>query len=120
MFKRLVILLYLLCIPAYAGIYDEALKGNKNVLLYLYTSDCRACRSFVNVYDELAKTNKDFKFVKVDAETKEGLSLMRKFRGYYVPYIVLTNPQSKKSAVIKPYCSMDSLCLERALKNFKG
>ena len=56
--------------------------------------------------------------VKADADTLYGLNLLKKFKGRYIPYVVMTDSKTKKSSVISPYCTVDKLCLERALKAF--
>ncbi len=116
--KLITIIMVLMVLPVYAGVYEDALKSNKSVLLYIYTSDCSACKKFTPVYNQLAKSHPDVKFVKADADTLYGLNLLKKFKGRYIPYVVMTDSKTKKSSVISPYCTVDKLCLERALKAF--
>ena len=68
----------------------------------------------------IQKSNKDYGYVKVNAETSYGMRLMIKYRGRFVPYIVLTNSKTKKSVNVNHSCVMNELCLIRAMKNFKG
>ena len=107
-------------IPVFAGIYENAVAGNKDVLLYLYTKDCMMCKRFDPEFEHLKKVYPNLNFISVDAETAYGARLMWKFRGRYVPYLVLTKHKSSKSAVIHPSCSLDEMCMERVLKEFKG
>ena len=118
--KKFFLLLTLLTLPAYAGIYEDSLSKNDKVFLYFYTPECGTCRAFDSIYDELIPQHKDYKFVKVNARTAYGAHLMQKFRGKYVPYIILSNSKTKKNVEVVPYCAMNSLCIERALTNFKG
>ena len=120
MLKRLLLLLCFLCLPVFAGTYEDALSGSKNVLLYMYTDECSMCKAFTPLYNKLAKEHKDINFVKVNAHTFEGVKLMRKFGASYVPFVVLSSPKAKSASVINPYCSMDEICMERVIKNFKG
>ena len=105
--------------PAIAGVYEDALKTNDKVFLYLYTPNCRVCRIFNSTYDKLAKENKEFGFVKVNADTSYGRHLIIRFKGRYVPYIIMTNSKTKRSVNISHSCVMDDVCLLRAMKSFK-
>ncbi len=120
MFKKFLLILCFACIPAFAGVYESAVSGDKDVILYLYTQDCMMCQRFNARYEQMKKAYPDLKFVSVDAETPYGSRLMWKFRARYVPYLILTGHKTGKSAVINPSCSMDELCMNRALKGFKG
>ena len=120
MLKRFVLVLCFLCLPVFAGTYENALSGNKNVLLYLYTDECSMCKAYTPFFNKLTKEHTDINFVKINAHTLDGAKLMRKFGARYVPFVVLSSPKMKNTSVISPYCSMDELCMERAIKNFKG
>ena len=120
MLKRLVLVLFLLSLPVFAGTYEDALSGNKNVLLYMYTDECSMCKAYTPFFNKLAKEHADINFVKVNAHTFEGAKLMRKFGARYVPFVVLSSPKTKNTSVVNPYCSIDEICMERAIKNFKG
>ena len=106
--------------PAFAGVYENAVSGDKDVILYLYTQDCMMCKRFNPRFEQLKKIYPDLNFVAVDAETPYGSRLMWKFRAKYVPFLILTGHKSGKSAVIKPSCTMDEMCMNRALKGFNG
>ena len=120
MMKKLLILLCMLIIPAYAGTYEDALKSSDMVFLYLYTPDCRVCKEFDKTYNQLPKQNKDFKFVKVNVETSYGRRLILKYKGRFVPYIILTNSRTNKSVNVNHSCVMDEMCLLRALNSFQN
>lgn len=110
----------LISAPVFSGTYENALAKNKNVFLYLYTPECSVCKNFESIYTNLSKSNKDFAFVKVNANTAYGYNLLKKYRGHYVPYIILTNSKTNKSVNITHSCVMDEMCMSRALKSFKG
>ena len=118
MLKKIVFVLCFLVLPVFAGVYEEAMSGSKNVLLYMYTDECKMCKAYTPFFNQLAKEHKDMKFVKINAHSFEGMKLMRKFGVRYVPFVVLSSPKTKKTSVINPYCSIDELCMERAIKNF--
>lgn len=118
MLIRLILVLCFLGLPVFAGTYEDAMSGNKNVLLYLYTDRCGMCQLYSQIYNKLAKSHTDMKFVKVNANSADGFNLMRKFSVQYVPFVVLSNPKTKKTSVVNPYCSIDEICMERAIKNF--
>jgi len=120
MLKKILLILCLITLPVFAGVYESALSGDKDVVLYLYTQDCMMCQRFNPKFEQLKKTYLDLKFVSVDAETPYGSRLMWKFRARYVPFLVLTGHKTGKSAEIKPSCSLDEMCMGRALKGFKG
>ena len=48
------------------------------------------------------------------------MRLMLKFKGRYVPYIILTSSKTKKSVSLNHTCVMDEVCLMRAIKSFNG
>ena len=108
MIKKMFLFICLfLTIPAFAGVYEDAVAGNKDVFLYIYTKNCMMCQKFNPEFEQLKKAYPNLKFISVDAETPYGSRLMWKFRGRYVPYLVLTKHKSGKSAVIQPSCSLD-------------
>lgn len=119
MMKKLIVLLSVLMLPVYAGTYEDSLLKSDRVFLYLYTTDCRVCNMFDSIYKKISAENKDFNFVKVNADTSYGRYLMIKFRGRYVPYIILTDTKSKRSVNVSHSCVMDDVCLLRAMKSFK-
>ena len=44
---------------------------------------------------------------------------MQKFKGRYVPYVVLANGKKNKAVTIDASCVANSICFERAQKSFK-
>ena len=118
--KKFFILLTLLAVylPVKADDFENAIKSNENVVLYLYTKDCISCQNFTPKFNQVLKKHPEVKGVMVDANTKYGRKLIFKYKGRYIPYLVLAN--SKKYTTISTYCFTDSICLERALKEIKN
>lgn len=75
---------------------------------------------FNPVYDSLRKIYKDYEFVKVDASQRYGYGLMMKFKGNYVPYIIITNKKKNKNASVGLSCVLNEMCIDRTLNNFKS
>ena len=117
--KLLIMLLLLTGLPSFAGVYEDALKGNDYVLLYLHTSYCKTCKLMEPYFDKTVKSHNNLKGVKVDAQTAYGSRLMYKFNGRHVPYIVMSSPKGKKSVTIEAGCLIDEVCIERVLKGLK-
>ena len=123
MFKKVFVLLFLLIFTAktMAGIYEDALSKHSKVFLYFYSPGCRTCEIFDKTYATLkSEYGKDYGFVKINVETPYGAYLIRKFKGRYVPFIILTDSKTKKSVNINHTCIMDSVCCIRAMRSFKG
>ena len=121
MFRKLLIIFALFTINSvYAGSYENALQKNDKVFLYFYTTRCHTCKAFDPIFDNIQTQNKDYGFVKVDAETSYGTRLIMKFKGRFVPYIILTDSKTKKSVNVNHACIMNEMCLLRAMKNFHG
>jgi len=121
MFKKCLLLLaFLLIIPAQAGEVENAISKGNNVFLYLYSPRCKYCVIFSPIYNKLTKTyNGQYSFFKEDTSTKYGNYLMHEFGGTYVPYVVLINGKKKTALHIPPACLMDNVCLEMEMKNFR-
>ena len=120
MFRKILIIIALLTMNvAYAGSYEDALKKNDKVFMYLYIPQCKTCKAFDNIYYNLQKQIKDYGFVRINAETAYGARLLAKYKGMYVPYIILTDSKTKKSVNVNHTCVMDEVCLIRVMKSFK-
>ena len=121
MIRRLLLLLtFLLILPAYSGEYEDAINSGSPVFLYLYTQECGYCRKFNPIYDRLTRGDyKDtYKFLKINANTESGRNLMFAFRANYVPFVVLINHKQQKMYGITPSCLLNLLCTEKELKKF--
>ena len=117
--KCLLILISMAFLPALAGEVENVINKGNNVFLYLYTPDCSYCKKFSPRYEKLAKMyDGQYNFFKVDASTAYGRDLMIKYRGMYVPYVLLLN--RKKGVQVNPDCLLDSVCIEKNMKFFRG
>jgi thiol-disulfide isomerase/thioredoxin len=119
MLKKFIIILSILSIiPVYAGELEDALKQNKNIFLYMYTPECGYCNKFAPRYNKISKMyDKHYTFVKLNANTQYGYSILRRFKGRGVPYIVLINSKNKASAV-DYYCLMQTEYTDKVLMKF--
>ena len=109
----------MLLTPVFAGEFEDALATKKNVALYMYTKQCRYCVKFSPIFDKMSKLyDKNYAFVKVDANTQYGYSLFSKYRGRYVPLVVLVNPKTQRTFYVQSSCLANSACFEKALTGF--
>ena len=120
MFKRFFcILALILLLPVHAGEYEEALKYQDKVFLYLYSSDCGYCVKFDPVYKKLATIyGNQYKFVKINTDTTYGRNLAGRLQVKYVPFVLITNKGKNESALVAPQCITNLACAENVLKNF--
>ena len=120
MLKRILSVVFILALlpVVYAGELETAIKNNQDVFLYLYTSFCGTCKLFNPYYENLSKSyDKQFKFIKINAETPYGYGLIKSFNAQYVPFVVMIN--SKKVWQIDSSCLTDNICTSEAIKKFK-
>ncbi len=120
MLKKIFIIFAVFCtLPVFAGEIENTIAKGNNVFLYLYTPDCGYCKQFAPRYNKLSKMyDGQYNFYKVDASTAYGYSLMQKYRGQYVPYVLLLN--KNKGVHISPDCLSDTACIEKNMKHFRG
>ena len=77
------------------------------------------CVKFNPVYNNVAKKYSDkYKFLKVNAKTAEGYSLMKRFNAEFVPFVVLINTKTNEAANISPGCLLKLACTERVINDF--
>ena len=104
---------------ANAGVYEDALKQNERVFLYIYTKNCGYCVKFNPVYEKLAKKyGGECKFIKVDANTLYGQSLSRAFGIRFVPYVAITKSRLGQSAIIPPNCLLHFDWSDEIMRSF--
>ena len=122
MFKKLLLLILIsFVLPVSAGELEDALKNNNYVFAYFYTPECGFCRKFDDRYNKLSSTYKNqFKFVKINVNTKYGYSLMRAYNGRYVPFVLLLNSKTKQGAEVYHQCLFDTSCTEKVFKEFRN
>ena len=119
MFKLLSTLILLTAIPVFVGEVENSLNNGHNVFLYLYTADCRFCQQFTPRYNKLSKMyDSQYNFIKIDAKTPYGHSLMYQYQGMYVPYVLLI--KKTKAVQLMPSCLSDMACIEKSMKEFRG
>ena len=119
--RRLILCLMSLLImtSANAGVYEDALKQNERVFLYIYTQNCGYCVRFKPVYEKLAvKYSPKCKFVKVDADTEYGKALAAAFGVRFVPYVVIANSKMGKTALLPPNCLLHFECADDVMRGF--
>ena len=115
--KCLLFLMLFSVLPICAGELENAINKRDNVFLYLYTPNCGYCTKFTPRYNKLSKMyDSKFAFVKIDASTNYGITLARKYRAGFVPYVMLLN--KNKSQFVSPSCLSDNVCVENAIKKF--
>ena len=85
----------------------------------MYTDDCSYCVKFEPAYEKLfQKYNKDCKFLKIDANTAYGNSLMRSLNAFYVPYVALINNKKQTMQNVTPTCLLNYACTKDAVEKF--
>ncbi len=122
MFKKFFIFISVLLIsviPAFAGQYEDALRTGQPVLLYMYTKQCQYCKQFEPVFEKLVQNlKKEYRFVKIDAESPYGRLLMRDFRAGYVPYVILADASRQYITSVDPTCLLEYSCVHQNMKDF--
>lgn len=105
--------------PAFSGDFEEARRTNNKIFLYMYTKDCSYCVKFNPVYEKLfQKYGGNCKFLKINADTEYGGSLMRGLGAYYVPYVALVDNSKKSVSTINPTCLLSFACTQDVMVKF--
>ena len=118
--KFLCILLIFLALPAFSGELEESLKTHDKVFLYMYTSECSYCEKFNPIYEKISRIygGKKCKFLKIDAMTQYGTSIMKNLGVTYVPFVALMNKNDKQIKTIVPTCLIDYACAKNSVVKF--
>jgi len=119
--KKILILLFVLSInlPTFAGVFEEAIKHNDKIFLYMYSKDCSYCDKFTPNYNKIyQKYNGSCKFLKVDANTEYGGTLMRSLSAFYVPYVAMVDNKNKIIKTVTPTCMLNYGCILDAVNKF--
>lgn len=118
MLKKLICILFLCTIlPVCAGLYDEAIKKNDKVFLYLYSAKCGYCMRFNPIYQRISKMyDTRFQFVKLDVTTPEGTKLARQFAIRYVPFVVIIDKGNAMEIPSK--CLLEFSCMDSTVSKF--
>ena len=108
-----------ICMPAFAGVYEDALKSKDYVFLYIYTPYCRYCQIFSPKYNKLSGMyDKNMAFVKVDATQSYGNALAGKFNVNGVPYVVLVKSKTNSGVRVPSSCLLNIQCVENYIQKF--
>lgn len=120
MFKKILcILSCLIVLPAFAGVFENAIANNEKVFLYMYTPTCGYCVKFNPIYNKLAsKYSNKCKFLKLDLNTAYGMQLAQKFNVTSIPYVVTIDNNKKSTSRINPKCLMDYACTDSVVNKF--
>jgi len=119
MIKLIFILSLLLCMPVFAGQYEDALRTGQPVCLYIHVKDCKYCKQTNQVFERIVQHyKKSYRFVSIDAQSPYGLLLMEDLRVGFVPFVMLADARRQYVTPIFPSCSIDYACTEKEMKNF--
>lgn len=106
-------------LPVTAGEYEDALKTQEKVFLYLYSSDCMYCVKFEPVYKKLIDLyGNQYKFIKINTDTTYGRNLANRLQIRFVPFVLVTDKSKNESALVAPQCITNLACADKVLKNF--
>ena len=120
MFRRLLFFIALfLVLPSSAGEFEAAIKNNQKVFLYITSPECGRCVRFNPIYKNISsKYSKQMKFIKVDLESPYGRNLMRTYKGWYLPFVMVVNPEKGLNVKISPDCLLENACVESYIKDY--
>ena len=117
--SRLFVVIFALFImlPAFAD--DRTVIINNKAILYMYTKDCGYCNKFVPIYDKLQQIySKKCTFLKQDASTEYGTSLMNEFKASYVPFVALIDYKKHTIQRVAPVCLLNYACVKDSVDKF--
>ena len=121
MFKRsFYILIFILAtqFSAFAGEFEKLVASYDKIFLYLYTPECSYCEKFNPIYEKVFNKHLNkCKFVKINANTKQGNELMRAVNGYYVPFVLLIDSSTRQIRRIDTNCLLNFSCVNNAVEN---
>ena len=99
--------------------FEEASRNNSKIFLYMYVPECGYCIKFDPIYDKLSqKYGKSCKFLKLNAATEYGNSLMRSVNASYVPYVALIDHKKQTMHRVVPTCLLNQACTKDAVEKF--
>ena len=118
--KFLCILFLFLTLPVFSGELEDAFKTHEKVFVYMYTAECNYCVKFNPIYEKISNlfSSKKCKFLKIDAMTTYGTSVMQSLGVTYVPFVGLLNRENKQINTIVPTCLLDYACAKNATDKF--
>lgn len=119
MLKKVILGLFLLLTVvsnAYAMSYQEAMKQDKPIVLYITMFGCGACRQFEPFFDAAKdKFASKFNFVKEDVNTSE---IAAKLRVNSTPSVYILEPKTRNATGIKYACISQQSCFENTLQSY--
>ena len=120
MFKKVLItLICLATIPVIAGLVEDAKSSKDFVFLYLYTPECGYCKKFNPNYNKISqKYRNKYEYLKINANSSYGNSLIRSYRARYVPFVVIINSKTGKGYQLQTSCITDFACLDKVVSGF--
>ena len=85
----------------------------------MYAKDCNYCTKFEPIYEKLfQKYGKSCKFLKIDANTSYGNTLMQKMNAFYVPHVSLIDNEKQMLQNVTPTCLLNYACIKDAVDKF--
>ena len=117
--KIFIFLVLVFVLVAVVCAHEKVWQENSFVLTYLYSKNCYYCKRFDPIFDRLVNSGrKDIKFEKVDIDTAYGISLAKKWRVRYVPFVAVTKNDSNKVVELEPSCAVNLACANNIIDNF--
>lgn len=120
MLKKVLITVFcLVTIPVIAGLVESAKASKPYVFLYLYTPQCGTCKIFNPNYNKISQKYKNkYEYLKINAATQYGYSLVTQYNAKYVPFVIVLNSKTGKGYQIPTPCLLDYACLDKAVSGF--
>ena len=104
-------------LPAFAD--NKTVTINNKAFLYMYTKDCGYCDKFVPNYNKLEQVyGTKCSFIKQDASTEYGITLMNEFKAFYVPFVALIDYEKHTIQRVAPTCLLNYACIKDAVDKF--
>ena len=112
--KLLLFLAIIICSSVFAGEYEDAIENHDKVFLYLYTPECGYCTKFSTFFEKLSELyGEKCKFLKIDASTKYGEELAKRFGIRFIPYVIIVEAKKDRGVVINPSCLVEYSCINK-------
>ena len=103
----------------FANSFNDAIKKGDNVLLYLYTNECHYCKLVSPTFDKIARTNPNkYKYMKINANTREGHEIMNEFGVNYVPFVMIIKSKENKYSNIGVNCLLSFACTNSVVRRY--
>jgi len=120
--KKLVFMLVLISFVFVAIAQIVIAQNNsvdKRVMVYLYADGCMSCLQFDQIYNNLAnRFNNNYKFLKVNIASVNGVEFARQFGVKAVPYVALIDNNENNYMHVSEQCIFDYNCIESNMESF--